>query len=74
MIKRRTITIDECLSMSTKELFDFVRKDTDFLNEHSEFRNQPNIDFTGLTHEEILRKFECIPANEARQKLFAKLH
>lgn len=55
--------------MSTKELFDFVRNDTKLVNEHPELEKQSNIDFQGLTHKEILRKFECVPANEARQRL-----
>lgn len=72
MMKRRIITIDECLSMSTKELFDFVRNDAKLVNEHPEFNKQPNIDFQGLTHEEILKKFECVPAKDARQRLLEK--
>lgn len=72
ILKRRIITIDDCLSMSTKELFEFVRNDAKLVTEHPEFYKQPNIDFQGLTHEEILKKFECVPSKDARQRLFEK--
>ena len=33
MKKRRIITIDECMTMTERELYDFIEEDTKMLNE-----------------------------------------
>ena len=45
MKKRRIITIDECMTMTERELYDFIEEDTKMLNEGIGDINESNIDF-----------------------------
>lgn len=55
MKKRRIITIDECMTMTERELYDFIEEDTKMLNEGIGDINESNIDFQGMTMADVVR-------------------
>lgn len=72
-MERRIITIDECMSMSEQELNSFIKEDIQMLNEGIGNINESNIDFQGMTTDDIVKKYKCIPMNEVFQGIKNKL-
>lgn len=72
-MERRIITIDECMSMSEQELKDFIREDSQMLNEGFGDINESNVNFQGMTTEDIVRKYNCVPMDEVFQGIKNKL-
>lgn len=72
-MKRRIITIDECMSMTEQELKNFIEEDTRLLNEGVGDINESNVDFQGMTIEDIAQKYNCIPMEEVFQGIRNKL-
>ena len=73
MKKRRIITVDECMTMSEQELRAFIEEDNRMLNEGIGDINESNVDFQGMTMEEIVKKYNCIPMGEVLQRIRNKL-
>ena len=73
MKKRRIITVDECMTMSEQELRAFIEEDNRMLNEGIGDINESNVDFQGMTMEEIVKKYNCIPMWEVFQRIRNKL-
>ena len=65
-MKRPMITIDECMSMSEKELNEFLDRDEKFLQEGMIDESQPNVDLMGMSDEEILEASEVFPLPDGR--------
>lgn len=72
-MKRRIITIDECMNMSEQELITFIKEDTKILNEGIGNINESNVDFQGMTTEDIVKKYNCLPMEEVFQGIRNKL-
>lgn len=72
-MKRRIITIEECMSMSEQELKTFIKEDNQILNEGIGNINESNVDFQGMTTEDIVRKYNCVPMEEVFQGIRNKL-
>lgn len=72
-MKRKIITIDECMSMSEQELKKFIKEDTEMLNEGIGNINESNVDFQGMTTEDIVKKYNCVPMEEVFQGIRNKL-
>lgn len=72
-MKRKIITIDECMSMSEQELKKFIKEDTKMLNEGIGNINESNVDFQGMTTEDIVKKYNCVPMEEVFQGIRNKL-
>lgn len=66
-MKRRIITIDECMTMSEQELKTFIKEDNQMLNEGIGNINESNVDFQGMTTEDIVKKYNCVPMEEVFQ-------
>lgn len=66
-MKRRIITIDECTTMSEQELKTFIKEDNQMLNEGIGNINESNVDFQGMTTEDIVKKYNCVPMEEVFQ-------
>ena len=73
MRKRRILTVDECMSMSYEELSAFLEEDEKLLSEGIGDRSQPNVDFQGMTIQDIAKKYGCIPMEEAFANIMKKL-
>ena len=77
-MERRIITIDECMSMSQEELNEFLKKDEMLLSQGIGDRNESNVDFQGMTIQNIAKKHGCYPMEEVfgelRQKLSRKIY
>lgn len=73
MKKRRIITIDECLTMTERELYDFIEEDTKMLNEGIGDINESNIDFQGMTMADVAKKYNLIPMEEVFRQIENKL-
>ena len=73
MAKRRIITIDECMTMNEQELKAFIAEDTKMLNEGIGDINESNVDFQGMTIEDIVKKYNCIPMEEVFHGIRNKL-
>ena len=72
-MKRKIITVDECMSMSEQELIAFIEADNKMLNEGIGNINESNVDFQGMTTEDIVKKYNCIPMEEVFRKIRNKL-
>lgn len=72
-MKRIMITIDECMSMSKEQINQFLDKDEILLREGLIDKNQPNIDFMGMTDEQIADKYGFTPAQDVYDKIMEKL-
>ena len=70
---RKVITIDECMSMTEQELRNFIREDNQILNEGIGDINESNVDFQGMTTEDIVRKYNLVPLDEVFQGIKNKL-
>lgn len=66
-MKRRIITIDECMTMSEQELKTFIKEDNQMLNEGIGNINESNVDSQGMTTEDIVKKYNCVPMEEVFQ-------
>lgn len=73
MKKRRIITIDEAMNMSTTEFLEFCENDEKLLAEGIGDVNESNTDFMGMTTEELIQKYHLIPLEEALDWLRKKL-
>lgn len=73
MKKRRIITIDEAMNMSTTEFLEFCENDEKLLAEGIGDVNESNTDFMGMTTEELIQKYHLIPLEEALDRLRKKL-
>lgn len=73
MKKRRIITIDECMAMTERELYDFIEEDTKMLNEGIGDINESNIDFQGMTMADAAKKYNLIPMEEVFRQIENKL-
>ena len=74
MKKRRIITIDECMPMTERELYDFIEEDTKMLNEGIGDINESNIDFQGMTMADVAKKYNLIPMEEVFRQIENKLN
>ena len=72
-MKRQVLTIEEGLSMSTDELNNFIENDTKMLEEGLYSEDETNIDFMGMTDEEIIEKYGFVPMNEYINNWIEKL-
>lgn len=72
-MKRQVLTIEEGLSMSTDELNNFIENDTKMLEEGLYSENETNIDFMGMTDEEIIERYGFVPMNEYINNWIEKL-
>lgn len=72
-MKRKIITIDECVPMSEQELKTFIKKDYQMLNEGIGNINETNVDFQGMTTDDIVKKYNCIPMEEVFQGIRNKM-
>ena len=70
---RKVITIDECMSMTEQELRNIIREDNKILNEGIGDINESNVDFQGMTTEDIVRKYNLVPLDEVFQGIKNKL-
>lgn len=73
MKKRRIITIDECMTMTEWELYEFIEEDTKMLNEGIGDINESNIDFQGMTMADVAKKYNLIPMEEVFRQIENKL-
>lgn len=68
------ITIDECMSMSEKELSDFLDRDEQLLAEGLIDENHPNVDLMGMSDEDIAQKYGFTPINVVYDRIMQKLN
>ena len=61
------------MSMSEQELKKFIKEDTKMLNEGIGNINESNVDFQGMTTEDIVKKYNCVPMEEVFQGIRNKL-
>ena len=73
MKKRRIITIDECMTMTERELYEVIEEDTKMLNEGIGDINESNIDFQGMTMADVAKKYNLIPMEEVFRQIENKL-
>ena len=59
--------------MSEQELIAFIEADNKMLNEGIGNINESNVDFQGMTTEDIVKKYNCIPMEEVFRKIRNKL-
>lgn len=71
--KRRILTHEEFMQMSEQEKYEFAKEDERLLSEGIGDKNQSNIDFQGMTIEEIVEKYEYIDGDVAFDNIFKKL-
>lgn len=72
-MKWKTITIDECMSMSKKELNEFIDNDKRMLAEGLIDESQPNVDLKGMSDYEIAQKYGFKPINVVYDKIMEKI-
>ena len=68
------ITLDELMSMSEKEINEFIDRDEQLLAEGLIDENQPNIDLMGMSDEEIAQKYGYTPMNVVYDRIMQKLN
>ena len=68
------ITLDELMSMSEKEINEFIDRDEQLLAEGLIDENQPNIDLMGMSGEEIAQKYGYTPMNVVYDRIMQKLN
>ena len=68
------ITLDELMSMSEKEINEFIDRDEQLLAEGLIDENQPNIDLMGMSGEEIAQKYGYAPMNVVYDRIMQKLN
>ena len=73
MKKRRIVTINEVMNMSSQELNDFIENDEKLLSEGIGNPKESNVDFMGMTSEEVIQKYNLIPLEEAFNNIRNKL-
>ena len=73
-MKRKIITFDELMSMNFNELSEFIENDKKLIEEGVYSNEGTNIDFMGMTDEEIVKKYGFTEMNEffnnLRERLF----
>lgn len=73
-MKRKIITFDELMSMNFDELSEFIENDKKLIEEGVYSNEGTNIDFMGMTNEEIIKKYGFTEKNEffnnLRERLF----
>ena len=74
MKKRRIVTIDELMNMSSQELSEFIENDEKLLSEGIGNPNESNVDFMGMTNEEVIKKYNLIPLEDAFNNIMNKLN
>ena len=73
-MERPMITLDELMSMSEKEINEFIDRDEQLLAEGLIDENQPNIDLMGMSDEEIAQKYGYTPMNVVYDRIMQKLN
>lgn len=73
-MKRPMITFDEFMSMSDDERAKFRERDAQLLAEGLIDPNEPNIDFMGMTDEEIIEKYHFTPMDVVFDRVMKKLN
>ena len=73
-MERPMITLDELMSMSEKEINEFIDRDEQLLAEGLIDENQPNIDLMGMSGEEIAQKYGYTPMNVVYDRIMQKLN
>ena len=73
-MERPMITLDELMSMSEKEINEFIDRDEQLLAAGLIDENQPNIDLMGMTDEEIAKKYGYTPMNVVYDRIMRKLN
>ena len=72
-MKRPMITFDEFMSMSKEERAKFRERDAQLLAEGLIDPTEPNIDFMGMTDEEIAEKYNFTPMDVVFDRVMKKL-
>lgn len=72
-MKRRVITIDEVMSLPAEELDEMIRKDEEMLNDGVTSESLLEIDFMGMSEDEIIRKYHCRPWDVVYIEILDKL-
>ena len=73
-MERPMITLDELMSMSKKEINEFIDRDEQLLAAGLIDENQPNIDLMGMSGEEIAQKYGYTPMNVVYDRIMQKLN
>lgn len=61
------------MTMTERELYDFIEEDTKMLNEGIGDINESNIDFQGMTMADVAKKYNLIPMEEVFRQIENKL-
>lgn len=61
------------MTMTERELYDFIEEDTKMLNEGIGDINDSNIDFQGMTMADVAKKYNLIPMEEVFRQIENKL-
>lgn len=73
-MKRPMITFEKYLSMSSEERAKFRERDAQLLAEGLIDPTEPNIDFMGMTDEEIAEKYHFTPMDVVFDRVMKKLN
>lgn len=68
------ITIDEYMSMSKEELNEFIKRNEQLIAEGVIDKNQPVVDFMGMSGEEIAQKYGYTPMNVVYERIMERLN
>ena len=71
--KKRTITLDECMSMTEAELDEFMEKNNLSLKEGQEESEAIPVDLMGMSGEEIAKKYNLTPLDVIDERITKKL-
>lgn len=61
------------MTLTERELYDFIEEDTKMLNEGIGDINESNIDFQGMTMADVAKKYNLIPMEEVFRQIENKL-
>ena len=61
------------MTMTERELYEFIEEDTKMLNEGIGDINESNIDFQGMTMADVAKKYNLIPMEEVFRQIENKL-
>ena len=57
------------MTLTERELYDFIEEDTKMLNEGIGDINESNIDFQGMTMADVAKKYNLIPMEEVFRQI-----
>ena len=61
------------MTMTEQGLTQFIKEDTEMLNKGIGDINESNVDFQGMTTEDIVKKYNLVPMEEVFQEIRNKL-